>query len=111
MQHAVGDELAQSVLASMLELAAATALVLRHGEMAARWFDMLRPCVECAIGQHDVTRHASGDMTTGGRDAIAARSNALDGLALAHRNAAMAGFTAHARSFAEKAGAARLAAS
>jgi hypothetical protein len=50
-------------------------------------------------------------MTTGGRDAIAARGNALDRFAFAHRNAAMACFTALARSLAEKAGASRRAAS
>ena len=97
MQHAVGDELAQRVLASMLQLAAAAALVLRHGKVTARRFDMLRSCFERSVGLHNVTRDTTRDMTTGGRDAIAARGNALDRLAFAHRNAGMACFTALAR--------------
>lgn len=97
VQDAVGDELAKCLFTGMLELAAATALVLRQGEVTARRFDMLRPCFKSPIGQHNVTRDTTRDMTTGGRGAIAARGNALDRFAFAHRNAAMACFTALAR--------------
>ena len=99
MDHAVGDELAQRLLVGMLQLAAAAGR-----EMSARRGDMMRPRRQRSVGRDTVAGDAARNMAARGGDAVAACGDALDDLEFAHRNDAMAGLTARARSPAEKAG-------
>ena len=99
MDHAVGDELAQRLLVGMLQLAAAAGR-----EMSARRGDMMRARRQRPVGRDMVAGYAARDMAARGGDAVAARGDTLDDLEFAHRNDAMAGLTARARSPAEKAG-------
>ena len=102
----IGHELAQCRLIGVLELAAAAC-----GNVSARRDDMMRSRRQRAIRANRIAGHAARNMPAGRRDAIAARGNSLNDLGFAHRNAAMAGLTARARSPAEKAGDANRAAS
>ena len=106
MHHAVGNELTQRLLVGMLQLASAA-----NGEMSARRDGMMRPRRQRAIGGKDIAWHAACNVSARRGDAIAARCDADYGFGFAHRNDAMAGFTARARSPAENAGDASRAAS